>query len=175
MATKKKNTTKTSFSDYKVDRDMSITRRVADFLNWYAEKCPKRVVDLPDLIKTVRMERRRLHPDSQEVTRFKGRLWRAGEIMYADYGREIVTIPGIGVRATTDDEDIARMKLSKRARTSQRAAEKAVMTADLIDERNITDRKLRTWVRSIKGTVKQINALGTKLLPMPEKDSGENK
>lgn len=153
-----------SISDFKVDLETGLSRRVADFLAWLADQAPKRTVSYPELIKVVRCEKRKLAEDSPEIQRFKSVLARANEILREQYGREIVVIHGFGIRASVSDDDLAINNVNKRARRASRAIGQFRATVDLVDPRKITGRALRSWVTTMKGEANQLSNTEARLL-----------
>lgn len=163
--TTKSNQPTVSFSDYKVDITQSITRRISDFLNWYADMAPGRLVSLPDLIKVVRMESRRHNENSDAVTQFKGLLHRATNILEQDYSRSLYYSPGRGVRATTGPDDLAANVMAKRSRRVTLAVAKLKATTELVPIRKIADKELREWARRTKAGAEQLSNMAPNLLP----------
>ena len=161
-----------SFSDYKVDISQSMTRRIADFLNWYAQMAPGRLIPLPDLVKVVRLENRRHNENSEAVAQFKGLLGKAGDMLESDYSRGMFISPGRGVRATTGPDDLAANVMAKRSRRVTLAIAKLKTTAELVNTKQIADKGLREWARTTKAGVEQLSGVVTNLLPPKKKAEG---
>lgn len=161
---------------YAPDHEDSLPRRGAHFLNWAAERYPKEYIPYNFVVRAIMGYGRTPRMDSEEVERYRGKMTRIRQILQNDYGRELTSSPGIGVRATVADDDILRtemMRKVKRFRSAKAAMEK---TASLISVARLPASKEKRWfendVASILKTLKS-PAFEKKLLPPTEKDKGE--
>jgi hypothetical protein len=149
-ARRRKDTSRVVFSDYKVDPDMGLAARIADSLSWYAEVCPNRPVPWPELMKTVRQDRRKWPEDSDEIKRFKGHKGHADKIMLERHGKVIIPVPGVGIRASTGSDDIIINFTPKVARRIAKAMERFKATTELVKVSEVSDPENRKYARSIK-------------------------
>jgi hypothetical protein len=159
----RKNASRVVFSDYKVDPEMGLAARIADSLSWYAEVCPNRVVSWPELMKTVRQDRRKWPEDSDEIKRFKGQKGHADKLMIAKYGKVIITVPGEGVRGSTGSEDIIINHTPKAARRATKAMERFKETTELVNTSEVRDKETRTYARNMKRTCTELTGAIEKL------------
>jgi hypothetical protein len=151
-AKRRKDSSRVVFNDYKVDTDMGIAARIADSLSWYGDTCPNRPVSWPELMKTVRQDRRKWPEDSDEIKRFKSHKGHADRLMLEKYGKVIIVVPGVGVRASIGSPDIITNFTPKAARRATKAMERFKQTTELVKTNEIRDKETRTYARSMKRT-----------------------
>lgn len=158
---------------YTTDMSLSLTQRAAHFLDWAAKNMPgdpipynvivKKIMNLPQLPRL----------DNDTVDRFR-RSAGAGlkKAMIDKYGREIVNLPGIGIRATVDDADRLANVAPIKARRLNAARKSFMITATGIDLRNVPNTPeyagLKAWMgREVKHVLEKIGSedFMRKLLP----------
>lgn len=121
----------------------SLPRKIAEFLVWAARQEPKRFITLPEVVRAVYGVTRTGADQENSIRR---RLSGVNKILHDEFGVALVTQPRVGVRATTSDEDTARMALPKRMQRLDSARKAVVATTNIVDPRKINDPELRKWV-----------------------------
>jgi len=121
----------------------SLPRKIAEFLAWAARQEPKRFITLPEVVRAVYGVTRTGADQENSIRR---RLSGVNKILHDEFGVALVTQPRVGVRATTSDEDTARMALPKRMQRLDSARKAVVATTNIVDARKISDPELRKWV-----------------------------
>jgi hypothetical protein len=176
MASTRRRVNGVAYTDYKVDKEMSVPRRTADFLSWYASKAPYRIVPLPDLTKVVTLLPRRPGQDSKEVDTQKSRTQRVKALLEHEYGIGLVVIPGKGMRATVDDEDFSRHCVGKTAKRAKGTLTTLARQTGMVNMRNIRDDQLKSFMSSMRSLTKELNPDTLEkrlpLLPKPPEEEG---
>lgn len=121
----------------------SLPRKIAEFLAWAARQEPKRFITLPEVVRAVYGVTRTGADQENSIRR---RLSGVNKILHDEFGVALVTQPRVGIRATTSDEDTARMALPKRMQRLDSARKAVVATTNIIDSKKIGDAELRRWV-----------------------------
>ena len=120
-------------------------------------------------------------PNNARVIQIRNNISTARRIMRRDYKRDIVGVPGVGVRATVDELDIVQTAAVRDAKTVDRAARKFSDTVDLVNTEefkllvaqsdNPSEFKELTewWVRDVQSAIKKLRSSikNNKLLPQP--------
>lgn len=173
-ARKKKNSGALDISGYQHNPKLSITQRAAHYLDWSAREYPKQFTPYNLLVKAIMGFGTTPRLDSDAVNSLRSNMQRVKHYLVGTYGRELVSEPGVGVRATTDDADLLTTSLPVRLRRLQGAQKAVANTASLIDPTKIPDTpEMLKWKKWFKGDVKAalqtINATLPKLLTPAQK------
>lgn len=149
-----------------------MSQRVAHFLDWAAEHNPQEFLSYNVVAKLVNGFDFMPRIDSDEAERIKRMVTPARKILHKKYNRGLVTLPSVGIRATTDDFDRAKWDLTRKARALEHAADNFEQTAAAINPENIPKTGeaglYREWVgHNVQDTRKRLNAadLKQRLLP----------
>ena len=92
----------------------SLTARAASLLNHAAEKCPGAYLTWPYVTKLVLGVQRMPRVGGSDVVTMTRRAAGIRLVLQRDYGRDLVSVLGIGIRATADPEDASRMRAGMR-------------------------------------------------------------
>lgn len=158
MATRKQRGAR-SVLEYKVDLDQSVPERAAAFLDWAAKKFPGRPISYEQIVKVVLALPRQPKEGSKDVEMFrKNRMSRVKQVLLEHYRRATVPHPGLGVRATTNSEDVARTDVERKARRAKSAAESLDKSISLVDPTQIKDREVRARFTNISQASKALNS-----------------
>ena len=136
MAPKKK-VHSISSNDYEANKEMSIPKRIADFLNYAAKNFPSDYAPYGMIAKAVLMLPRMPRADSKEAGMIQRNMARVRTFLREDYGRELDVQRSIGVRATVDSADTLQTSMPKRMRRLESARIAVVQTAGLIDVKDL--------------------------------------
>lgn len=156
--------------EFRADPDHSVPRRIALFLMVCARQHPKRLMAPKLVAKTALMVPQ---PSGMDVKRMKASTGRARIILLNEFRRGLVSVPGMGIRATTDDEDLAGTQLEKNARRVVSAAESLDRTRAAVTVSNIKDAGLRRRVEGISKASKLLMGDVIEKLRLPEHKADE--
>jgi hypothetical protein len=164
--------TKTLFHGYRHDPKMLKPYRIAHALDWAAIHHKAEPMPYNLLLKAIEgYDGRTPSLKSKEVESMRNSMHRAREILRVQYNRGLVTVPGIGVRATVDDLDEAHNDVKPQLRRYVLAGESLKKKADMVNINKIPNTKenqpIRAWLeKTLKPHVKQIDSGALqKLLP----------
>jgi hypothetical protein len=157
---------------YEIQVKMSKPQRAAHFLDWNAKHSPGDFVAYNELLKAITGVGRMPQLKSQEVEHLRRNGYAIRKHLFEKYGRELVSLPGVGVRASIDDADVLKNVVPKKATRLQSARVGFIKTVSHIDQKNIPDtaemRPLKGWLtHQVKDIMKQISdpSFERKLLP----------
>jgi hypothetical protein len=178
MATprKKKRTKAVRPTDFKPEPG-SIPSKIAQMLDWYADKKPGEILSYPVLAKVVLHLSRTPRKDAKEVDMVKCRVSAARQQLIAKYERDLVTDPGFGCRATFGDSDVLVHCVTKRARRLAAAKERLCESLTVLDEEGLIDadvKYLAEWLsEELKPVLKKLESAkaAKALLPPPPPSS----
>lgn len=161
---------KGSETGYTPDLGMSMTQRIAHFLDWAAQHKPREFIPYNEILKAVQGYDHMPRLANREIDLVKGALTRAKKVLAEKYNRGYVAKPGVGVRATTDDFDRTKNALTKKAVKLGKAAAAFKAEHAAIDPSSIPNTAeaapWRQWVMSSgRDLVKQLTEVERKLLP----------
>jgi hypothetical protein len=157
---------------YSPPLELSMSHRVAHFLDWAAQNTPGEFQAFNVVAKMVNGFKHMPRFDSEDVDRIKRTVTPARKILHTKYLRGLVSLPSVGIRATFDDLDRAKYDLTKKAKTLDRAAENFEQTLASINPANIPSTGeaglYKQWVQhNAADVLKRLRAPGFKqnLLP----------
>jgi hypothetical protein len=136
---------------YPLDNKMTMPQRMASCLNWCAEEYPYEVVSWRLLYQAVMGMAVLPSSRNAEVENLKSRSQAVKKLLHEQYGRGLVILPGLGVRASVDDFDRGLhcvFRATKRAASAVAGAKREI---EAVDIRKIPETKetkgYRDWHR----------------------------
>jgi hypothetical protein len=171
-----------AFSNYVRDDDLSIPQRVAHFLDWAAINKAGEFVPYNVIVQQILGTKRLPQLAGEEVQRVRRASATVRQTLITKYDREIVSLPGVGVRATFNDADRLANVAPRKARRLDAARRGFMVTANAINLNNVPDTPeyagLKDWMRRDVQTV--LKMIGTssfeqKLLPPNTQVSADEK
>jgi len=135
---------------YKADLDQSVPHRIAALMDYCSKKMPKRPIPWQWVVKVVNVRKSLPREDAREVELMRARLGSARTVCEETYGRSIYSMPGQGIRGTTDDEDLARTQHEKNIRRTASSIRRQKATEDLIDPSKIRTQAVKDRVLNVK-------------------------
>jgi hypothetical protein len=165
---KKGKVKRVSFDGYKTVGN-SLKEMIAHALWWKRNKSPGAVIPYIDLAKAVYGPRRLA---ASEIETVKAACGRARWVMLAKYKCSTITVGGVGIRATTGDEDAAIHELPGRQRRAESAVSSLAASVAVVDPSKIKNAALKAYVVDVKGKSTVLEghlARMRALLPVPEK------
>lgn len=112
-----------------------ISRRIAEFLNWCADKYPKCIITYEEITQAIFSLGKKPSATSKQVRAVSKAVARARSVSTEKYRRDIVTLRGVGARATTDSADVVLESVSRDVRRHQSTATRLKHTAELVDDK----------------------------------------
>jgi hypothetical protein len=161
----------TQFKSYRHDPKQSKPERMAHALDWAAVHHKGEAVPYNTLLKAIEGYSQMPRLKTKEVEHVRHSMSRVRGILLSKYNRGLVPMPGIGARATVDDEDQTHNVLKPAARRVAAACENLKKRAAPINFNKIPKTKenvaLLAWIdKQIKPLIKQIESgFSEKLLP----------
>jgi hypothetical protein len=162
-----------------VNTDDPKTKRVAAFLIWAAQRHPFEYIPYNVIVQAINGYRRLPRMESDEVTMIKNCMTGVRRHLQGNQ-RELVSQPGIGVRATVDDADTLKTALPNKVKRLQAAKRAVISTASIIDPNAIPDTKenepWKKWLKgSVRAAIKELESptFERKLLPPSEQEENE--
>lgn len=159
-------------TQYDIDLSLSQVQRAANFLDWSAKNHPGTYVAYNELLRSINGYSKKPQLKSDEVERLRKNSHAIKKNLWDKYKREIVSLPGVGIRASTDDADVLTNVVPKRATRLQSAKNSFVQTVTNIDPTKIPNtpalKPHKDWLqKEIRDLVKQIGSaeFERKLLP----------
>lgn len=122
---------------YVQDEGMTLTERVAHYLDWNAAHHPKHFVQYNELLKVILNLPRLLSPKAKEVEHLRKRMQRVKETLRDNYSRELISVVGYGVRASVSDVDKLEKVVPKQVTRLESARKSLVATVTMMSDRNI--------------------------------------
>lgn len=139
-ATAKTKKRKSKFSlDKFVVPTGSIPEKMAKLLDWAADEAPRVILRYPQIAKVLLDMDRLPRQDAKEVDMIKGRVSATRQKLVQKFGRDLVTEPGIGCRATVDDSDVLQFCVTKRARRLMVAKDRLTESIGIIEEEGLLE------------------------------------
>lgn len=151
---------------------MSLTQRAAHFLDWNAKVHPGQFTAYNEVVKIIQGYKRQPQLKSEEVEQLRKRMTSIKTVLFSVYKREVVSLPGVGVRAAYDDGDTLKNVVPAKAVRLQSARNNFIRTVSNVDQTKIANTPdmvpLKAWLNNeIKAVMKQISSaeFERKLLP----------
>jgi hypothetical protein len=160
--------------DYRLDSTKRIPARIAHFLDFAAERWPRRPLPHNVVLMFVMGFDRVPSMNDTDIKHMKSAIQRAKKILGDVYSRGFVTVKGVGIRATTDAEDRTEHELIPAGNRLDRAGTKFVAIRSSIDQSEFTTsehgKALKSYFTGTKEIVRQFRATSETiraLLPPP--------
>lgn len=160
------------FSSYVRDDSLSIPQRVAHFLDWAAANKPSEFVPYNVVVQQILGTKQLPRLAGEEVQRVRRASAAVRSALITKYDREMVSLPGVGVRATFDDADRLANVAPRKARRLVAARRGFMVTANAINLDNVPNTPeyagLKSWMRQdVQSVLKMIgsSSFEQKLLP----------
>lgn len=128
---------KTDISSYKHDAGMPLTKRIPHFLNWAAEHLPKEFMQYNVVLKAIMGYTHLPRLETKEVLFVKSATSRVRKTLLDSYRRGMVTMAGVGVRATVDDADMVIHDVSKKGKRVTSAMNAFTASVNVVNISNI--------------------------------------
>jgi hypothetical protein len=146
---------KAAVADYESLPGMSLTQRVAHFLDWAAKNLRYQYFPAQEVVKAVNGYKKTPRANSKEADSVRSCMPRVRALLCKEYKRGYICQRGVGYRATVNDEDKARYDLADRTKRLASAKVNVDSSLGLIDARKISGsnaegRRLRSFVRNVK-------------------------
>lgn len=122
---------------YRIDDKKQLTERAAECLSQLAEQNPGGFIAYNLLYKAVIGQKVTPKLKSQEVEGLRKKMHRIKQILREQYNRELVSAPGVGVRATTGDVDKLEKVVPKRVMVFEKARARLVNVTESIELKNV--------------------------------------
>lgn len=166
-----------SLLDYKPQEGQDGITRAVEYLIWAAKNFPKRPVPLPFIVKVSLNEPRVPKEDSKDVMSFRdNKLRRVRTKLMREYRRGMVYHPGIGHRATVDDDDIVENVMEKKRKRVQSAISSMSETESMVKKDNIRSPRVRDRFEDLSDATRRLTApaIQNRLTP-PAEDPEDSK
>lgn len=157
---------------YDIDLSLSQVQRAAHYLDWSAKHHPGTYVPFNVLLRDINGYKHKPQLKSEEVERLRKNNSAIKKVLWSKYGREVVSLPGVGIRASTDDADTLTNVVPKRAARLNSARTNFLQTVTNIDPAKVPNtpalKPHKDWLTNeIKSLVKTIGSaeFERKLLP----------
>lgn len=150
--------------------------RAAEYLIWAAKNFPRRPVPLQFIVKFALLEPKIPKEDSKDVLTFRdNKLRRVRTKLMRDYHRGMVYHPGIGHRATVDDDDIVENVMEKKRKRVQSSIASLTETESIVKRDSIKSDRVRNRFEDLSEASRRLNspAIRDRLAP-PEEASDED-
>jgi hypothetical protein len=157
--------------DYKPEDGLDGLTRAAEYLIWAAKNFPRRPIPLPYIVKFALNEPKVPKEDSKDVLIFRdNKLRRVREKLMRDYRRGMVYHPGIGHRATVDDDDIVENVMEKKRKRVQSAIGSMAETESIVKKDNIKSPRVRSRFDDLSDATRRLSspAIRDRLAPPVE-------
>lgn len=144
MATTKKKKRNKIFRpiDFKPEAG-SIPSKIAQMLDWCAQKKPGEIISYPVLAKVVLHLARTPTKISKEVEMLRSRISAARQQLISKYDRDLISDPGFGCRATISDEDVLVHCVTRRARRLAAAKERLAESLSIMEEEGLVSEDIK--------------------------------
>lgn len=157
-------------SGYRRKDGLTTSQALADFLAWGRKMFPYQLWPWNMVHKAITGRAAMARPDSKEVLYLRSCASRARPLLRKQYGCDLTTVRQIGVRATFDSEDTARLSGTVAIRRMYSAQQNIIAVNHMVDVSEIKDVKLRELVvHRLQPLVKAVSTPVFKtLLTLPE-------
>lgn len=132
---------KIKITSYRVPTGTAASKMV-DFFIWAVETHPGEWITYEEITQAVNGLTRRPTPSDKSVRLTANRISSARENMYKHHAKDIITLRGVGARATVDEKDKAEHSLQRDAIKLMRANGKLSNTMAIID-RKLLEKEFR--------------------------------
>jgi hypothetical protein len=154
--------------DYKPQEGQDGITRAAEYLIWAAKNFPRRPVPLQYIVKFSLNEPKVPKEDSKDVLTFRdNKLRRVRSKLMKEYRRGMVYHPGIGHRATVDDDDIVENVMEKKRKRVQSAISSMSETEAMVRKDDIRSARVRDRFEDLSDATRRLTspAIQNRLAP----------
>jgi len=138
---------------YHPNNKLSMVQRIADFLDWGAKNRPLTFFAYPSVTKAVMGFDRHPRSTSTEVEMVKRAMTRVRPHMLTHYKRGVVSVPSVGVRATTTDLDFTQNCVAKTSNKLNTIGKRLQQQVEIVDLGSFpTSEEGKKWGRFIRDT-----------------------
>jgi hypothetical protein len=155
------------------DRKKGLAANAANLLDFAARKKPKEPISWSWVTKCV-VGGKMHHPDSKIVVDMRARCSAIRRFLGRDYNRGLVSVRGLGVRATTDSDDYANTQLRKDATTYETARQRLVTSRARVDTKTMKNKELKAWAEDVSKVLTAHNDRLARLLLPPGEEGKED-
>jgi hypothetical protein len=159
----------------------TLSGQICEFLHHMAVEFPHETILYEEIVQALDGLRSRPKVGNPRIKQIRNLISNARLVMRRDYKRDIVGVPGVGVRATVDDLDMVQTAAIRDAQRVDRAARKFDETVSMVNTEEFkllaehssdpdAFRELTEWwCNDVKNAVKHLKASikDSKLLPAP--------
>ena len=165
----------------------TLSGQICEFLHHMAVEFPHEVILYEEIVQALDKLRSRPASNNARVVQIRGNIATARKVMRRDYNRDVVGVPGVGVRATVDDLDIVQTAAIRDAKTVDRAARKMSATFDMVNTEEFKilvaqmenpkefEELTNWWINDMSKAIKKLRSSikNNKLLPAPPELEGK--
>jgi hypothetical protein len=165
-------------SEFHVNPELSMTKRIAQFLDWAAVHRPRAYMAFNIIWQAVTGEKKLTHLNSDGATFVKKAISRVRQELLKTYKRGMDSQRGLGVRATVDDVDMVKFDVSAKAHRVESAQKSFIASVNVVDPANIPNTvEMKPFLGYIKDAKKIALLMQTpdyiKALLPPKKEEAE--
>lgn len=132
--------------------------KAAHFLDFCAKEMPGQTVAWNLIARAIGGLGRTPGAGSEDVRSLQGRSTSIRNKLMKDYGRGLDTVPGVGARATVDDDDLADTQYHKQVVRIAGAQAAAAKTATHINPSRMKKADLKGWFVNSSKALGEMNA-----------------
>lgn len=129
--------TQIDFAEYRTQlkevEGEALVQKIAHFLDWASETKPKEVIPYNQITRSVYDLKQMPRLMNNEVVLVQRSMSRVRAVLINKYKRSLVSVPGIGCRATVDDADIVTTELAKNVRRIEKDSQRVAQIYSLVD------------------------------------------
>jgi len=121
--------------------EKSVCGRIAEFLNFCAQedRYPHSIITYEEITQAIFSLGRLPDGRSKHVKSTRGQTCSAGRILMEKYKRSLITLRGVGARASVNDSDVLRESVTKDAERHRQTGEKLKKTVDLVSPERLKE------------------------------------
>lgn len=119
--------------------EKSICGRVAEFLHYCAELHPYSVITYEEITQAIFSLGRVPDTRSKHVKSVRSQMSTTGRLLSEKYKHSLITLRGVGARASVDDADVLRESVTKDVERHRATGEKLKRTVELIDPQRLRE------------------------------------
>lgn len=129
----------------------SLVRKIAHFLDWCAKNRPKEFIPYNQITFRIIGLKHMPRMQNSDVVLVQHSMSRVRPILQTEYKRTLISAPGVGVRATADNDDLV-IAVAKSVRKMERDASRTAQLINMVDPAKLSDGPWKEWYqRQISG------------------------
>ena len=117
----------------------SISGKMAEFLDWVGTKYPRHFVTYEEIAQAVFSLGKLPVAASKQVESVRGAMSAARRVMHARYKRDVITVKGVGARATVDAADTLTTSVMRDVTSHERRCKRLQDTVALVNQKELDD------------------------------------